>query len=129
MRRCCLIIVEDEALLRLLVEMTLEATDFDFRVLSNVGAALQALDAEAEKFDVLLTNVNLGDPAMDGFDLARRARALNPDILVIYMSGEAGVRYEAEKVSGSYFLDKPIDTERLLAILRSPCEAEKTLET
>lgn len=129
MDRCCLIVVEDEALLRLLVQMTLEATDFDFRVLSNVGAALDALDAEAERFDVLLTNVNLGDAAVTGFDLARRARDLNPTVRVVYMSGDAGARFEKEKVPGSVFLEKPIDPDRLIALLRGPCEAEQKPET
>jgi DNA-binding NtrC family response regulator len=122
MYRCCLIVVEDEVLLRLLMEMSLEATEYDFRVLSTAGSALEALEAEADRFDVLLTNVNLGDAAMTGFDLARRARELNPDILVVYMSGHAAHLFEREKVPGSIFLEKPIDTDRLLGILQNHCE-------
>lgn len=128
MDRCCLIVVEDETLLRLLVQMTLEATDFDFRVLSTVGSALQALEAEAERFDILLTNVDLGDAAFTGFDLARRARQLNPTIRVVYMSGDAGARFEAEKVPGALFVEKPIDPDRLMAILRGRCEPDRAAE-
>lgn len=126
--RCCLIVVEDEALLRLLIKMTLETTDFDFRILSNLGAALDALAEEGERFSVLITNIDLGDTALTGFDLARRARALNPDIGVIYMSGEAASRFEAEKVPGSHFLEKPIDTDRLLDLLRSSRKQELAQE-
>lgn len=129
MDQCCLIVVEDEALLRLLVQMTLEATDFDFRALSTVGSALQALDAEAERFDVLLTNINLGDAALTGFDLARRARELNRTIRVVYMSGDAGERFETEKVPSAVFLERPIDPDRLMAVLRGPREPEPKPET
>ena len=45
------------------------------------------------------------------------------------MSGDGANRFEAEKAPGAYFLDKPIDTDRLLALLRAPCEAESSLES
>jgi DNA-binding NtrC family response regulator len=122
MHRCFVIVVEDEALLRILVEMTLLATDYDFEVLSDVDSALEALDSEAKDSDVLLTNVNLGDPELTGFDLARRARQLNPNIFVIYISGAERAQFEKEKVPGSVFLDKPVDTNRILEIVRDRCE-------
>jgi DNA-binding NtrC family response regulator len=124
MHQCALIVVEDEALLRTLMEMTLEVTDYDFRILSTAGAALEALEAEAKSLEVLVTDINLGDATLTGFDLARRARELNPDILVIYVSGAAGHLFEQEKVPGSFFLAKPIDTDRLLSLLRRYCEPD-----
>jgi len=128
-QRCCLIVVEDEALLRLVIEMTLrEDTDLDFRVLSTVGAALEVLEAEAERLDFLVTNIDLGDVELTGFDLARRARELNPDIFVVYISGASGHLFETEKVPGAIFLPKPFEADRLLAVLRNRCAEENPPE-
>lgn len=112
----CLLVVEDEALLRMLLETVLEDTDYDFRVLTSAGTALDALEREAACVDALVTNVNLGD-AMTGFDIARRARELNPNVVVIYMSGDSGHRFEAEKVPGALFLAKPFQPDALLDLL------------
>lgn len=115
-RASCLLVVEDEALLRMLLETVLEDTEYNFRVLTSPGAAIDALEAEGGGFDVLITNINLGEN-VSGFDIARRARELNPDIQVIYMSGDAGYRFEAEKVPGAMFLAKPFEPDALLDIL------------
>lgn len=108
--------VEDEALLRMLLETVLEDTDFNFRILTSAGAALDALEAEGAQIDALVTNVNLGE-AVSGFDLARRARELNPKVAVVYMSGDAGHRFETEKVPDSHFLAKPFEPGQLMELL------------
>jgi CheY-like chemotaxis protein len=40
-------------------------------------------------------------------DVAHHARRLNPDIAVVYTSGDSGHAYKAEGVPGSTFVQKP----------------------
>jgi DNA-binding NtrC family response regulator len=51
----------------------------------NAEAALDALDAGV--FDVLMTDVEM--PGMSGFELARRAVTMHPQLEVIFASGNA----------------------------------------
>ncbi|MBC6982003.1 response regulator [Caulobacter sp. 17J80-11] len=102
--------------MRMLLETVLEDTDYTFRLVSSPGSAMAALEAEGSRFDALVTNVNLGE-GPDGFDIARRAREVKPDIHVIYMSGDAAHRVESEKVPDGVFLPKPFDPNDLLEAL------------
>jgi CheY-like chemotaxis protein len=66
-----------------------------------------------EKLTALVTDINLGD-AIDGFDIARRARAAYPDVPVVYMSGAAIARHRAEGVPRSEFIAKPFHPQQII---------------
>jgi CheY-like chemotaxis protein len=68
----------------------------------------------------LVIDINLG-AGTTGFDVARFARQLIPDLRVVYMSGET--RPDAFKtfgVAGSAFLSKPFTMAELQAALEPP---------
>ena len=71
----------------------------------------------------LVTDINLGDGA-DGFEVARRARALYPDIPVVYVSGSASDRFAAEGVPGSTFVAKPMHPRQILEALGRAIDVE-----
>ena len=48
--------------------------------------ALALLEREADDISVLVTDINLGE-GVTGFDIARKARLLNPAMSVIYIAG------------------------------------------
>ena len=61
-----------------------------------VGTAAQALSLiQAERFDLYMLDAWL--PEIDGFELCRRLRALDPHIPILFFSGAA---YEADKKKG-----------------------------
>ncbi|MGH6738647.1 MAG: hypothetical protein ACREDY_06390, partial [Bradyrhizobium sp.] len=70
-------------------------------------------------FDLLFTDVNLpGD--MDGAALAQRARAMQPDLPVMYTSGRRSIIDQLDPVQGSMFVPKPynpFDLGRLMDYL------------
>jgi len=82
-----ILLVDDELLL--LLEAALIIRDFGFEVLeaSSGAEALTMIDPK-KPVDLLLTDVQM--PGMDGFALAKAARAKQPDIKVIYFSGYTG---------------------------------------
>jgi DNA-binding NtrC family response regulator len=96
------LLVEDEALISLMIEDALTEAGFRVHTFSRGRDALAYL-AAGGRADVLFTDIDIaGD--IDGIELARRIRALRAGIAVVYASG----RREAENaVAGSAFLPKP----------------------
>jgi DNA-binding response OmpR family regulator len=72
----------------------------------------------AQDFDAVVVDVNLG-VGTTGFDVARRARQVTPQIRVVYMSGEANARsWMSFGVPSSDYVSKPFPLERLAGLLR-----------
>ena len=83
-----------------------------------VGTAAQALALiQAERFDLFLLDTLL--PDLDGFELCRRMRSLDPDTPILFFSGAA---YESDKQKGidagaNAYVAKP-DVEGILGRIR-----------
>ena len=110
------LLVEDEALVGLMIEVALTEAGFSVHTFSNGRDALAYL-AAGGRADVLFTDIDIaGD--IDGVELARRIRGLRAGVAVICASG----RREVENaVAGSTFLPKPF-------ILAQACAAvERTV--
>jgi CheY-like chemotaxis protein len=102
------LIAEDEILVLCLLADALEEEGFRVVSAENGAEALQALETierEGGHVDVLFTDVNM--PGIDGLELARRVRALKPDLPIIYASGRVGGLERRDCVEGGRFLPKP----------------------
>ena len=77
-------IVEDDVLIVRMLVRTFRKLPILIRSASNAQAALEVL--EAEKFDVVWSDLNLGHGG-DGVDVLQRARELMPDALLIIVTG------------------------------------------
>ena len=74
--------------------------------------------ASQPAFDAVVVDVNLGI-GTTGFDVARRARQVTPQIRVVYMSGDANARsWISFGVPSSDYVSKPFPLERLAGLLR-----------
>ena len=80
-------------------------------------AAYSLLGREGSAYDALILDINLGQ-GTTGFDVARFARKLNPDVPVIYISGGADTSVDKHGVPGSTLVAKPFDLPLLLSTLR-----------
>ena len=98
------LLVEDEFLIGEWVAESLSEQGFAVHVASNAIEALRYL--ATEPVDVLFTDINLSG-GMDGAALARRARALLPDLPVVYASARANLLDPTLRVPGSIFVPKP----------------------
>ena len=64
------------------------------------------LEGERTNYRALITDINrLG--TLDGWDVAKRARELKPDMPVIYMTGLAADDWASRGVPNSLLLQKP----------------------
>ena len=92
--------------------------------LSAFDSAEQFLFAYAEKndYDILLLDVEMG--AMDGVTMARRLRAENDLIQIVFITGYSDYIAEGYEVAALNYLMKPVREEKLFAVLDRA--AEKT---
>lgn len=82
------LLVEDEAEVRKLIEEAFAEAGLSVASAPTDSSAYDLLEREARSFTVLVADINLGK-GTTGFDVARRARQLNPAIKVIYITGQA----------------------------------------
>ena len=68
------------------------------------------------RLSALVTDIELGG-SVDGYELARRARAANPTVPVVYMSGTSTARHHAEGVARSEFISKPFHPQQIVEAL------------
>lgn len=99
------LIVEDEARLREMLNRALRDMDFSPHPVPTAEEAIQFL--EHEKIDILLSDLNL--PGMNGLDLCRLARSSWPDMQVIILTGygDLDTAKQAIRLDVVDFLTKP----------------------
>jgi DNA-binding NtrC family response regulator len=85
-----ILIVEDEMLILHLIESTLEEGGFKVSLASSGERAIQMLDAQNPAFRAVVTDVNLGQNKLTGWDVAKHAREIDPEIAVVYVTGHGG---------------------------------------
>jgi len=114
-RRVKVLMVEDEGLIVDLVVDVLSEYGFDVRAFMTAAEALACLEAGSD-VDVLFTDINLPG-AMDGVELAQRARALRPELPVVYASGRHSPATAQPLVAHSLFLRKPYRMQDICTVL------------
>lgn len=106
--------VDDEPAIADMTEQMLRAEGHSVRAFTDPLQALEAIRADPNAVDVLLTDQTM--PAMTGHELARSARALVPSLPVIIMSGYH-FRSEDFEEDDYLFLNKPFSLARLSAVV------------
>jgi CheY-like chemotaxis protein len=122
--RTSVLLVEDEALISEMASEALEEQGFEVESVSNARDALRRLKT-GSRIDILFTDVNLPG-GMDGAALARCARALRPDLPVMYTSGRRSVIDQLDPVEGAMFVPKPYDLFNLGRLLEYLVVAKRT---
>jgi CheY-like chemotaxis protein len=101
------LVVEDEALIRLCMIGVLSEAGFKVLEATNAQKAIDILRAEAPRIDVLFTDVNIPGPR-NGIELAHFVTLHWPRIALLVTSGTAPAA--ADLPLGSSFLQKPYDS-------------------
>ena len=111
------LVVEDDAHICELVSDILGAEGFETSCVTSDRLAYDRLRDDG--FAALVIDINLG-PGTTGFDVARFARQIDPEIPVIYVSGQTTpASFAAFGVPGSVFLAKPFTAAELTQRLRT----------
>lgn len=101
-----ILFVDDEELIFEVAKEALEEGGFAVRPAHTAEDAMAALEAGANELSGMITDINLGS-ATTGWNIARRARELRPDLPIVYTSGFASNEWPAEGVPHSTIISKP----------------------
>ncbi len=114
-----ILIADDEADLRDLLQDDLEANGYETAVAIDGRSALVHLEREQEVIDLLLTDVRM--PGLTGDQLLVKMRELRPEAPVIVMTAFGSVEQAVAMVkAGAYqYLTKPFQTDELLRVVET----------
>jgi CheY-like chemotaxis protein len=117
------LVVEDDDLVRDFVVRTLRGLGYDVLEAGDGDAAWEII-AAADRIDLLCTDIMMPG-SMNGFDLARRARAKRPDLRLVYMSGYPDKALESAKPANGNvpYLAKPFRANDLVAGIKRAMES------
>lgn len=114
-----ILVVEDEPAIRDLLNMALEEDGYEVLIAESGEDAVKLLDKHRQTRGVI-TDVRLGGKRkMSGWDVARHAREINPDIAIVYMSGDSAVNWAVEGVPKSVMVVKPFAMAQISTALAS----------
>ena len=111
-----LLIVDDEAGYREVLQAIFAAEGYDVAAVNNGLAALAHL--KKSRVDLIVSDVRM--PDMDGIGLLRAAKEIDADISVVLMTafGTIATAREAFKLGADDFIQKPFNNEELKLIVK-----------
>jgi CheY-like chemotaxis protein len=115
-------IVEDEAMIRLVLAESLSDTGFDVIEAVHAQDAIRILHAEAQRVHALFTDVHMPGE-MNGVGLAHHTRSNWPWISLLLTSGRACPTAE-EMPTGTRFIPKPYDLSDVARHIRELVQAD-----
>ncbi len=122
----CILIVDDEAHIRLLIEQTLEELEdegVEILTAENGEEALEIIRSEKPR----LVFLDVMMPKMNGFDVCQRVKTElgMRDVYVIMLTakGQEYDKHRGEEVGANLYMTKPFDPDELLARAREALKA------
>ena len=111
------LVVEDEAMIRMLVCDLLETAGFSCRDAANAVQAIALLDQGRWKPDLLVTDYNLG-PGLNGRQLAQEALRRQPGLGIAYITGNPECFDSHAFAPFERLVAKPFAGDELIAAVR-----------
>jgi two-component system, NtrC family, nitrogen regulation response regulator NtrX len=121
-----ILVVDDEDGIRRILEQLFEYEGHEVR---TAGSAAECLALYPE-FSPDLTFLDVKMARMDGLEALSRLRETDPNALVVMISGHGTIETAVEATRrGAYdFLEKPLDTDRILLVLRNALQQRGLVE-
>ena len=120
-----ILIVDDQVSFCSHIQTVLEMEGYQADIAHNAGQALATLSSQA--FDIFLTDMKL--PGMDGLELFKKARTIDPDISGIIMTayGSIASAVASIKHGASDYLQKPFEPDSLLMVIEKTVRERQML--
>ncbi|MBC3301004.1 response regulator [Pseudomonas sp. SWRI18] len=103
-----ILVVEDDAIVRMLIVDVLEELEFSVLEAADAAEALAQVQKTEQVIDLMMTDVGL--PDMDGKQLATLVRELRPALPILFASGYAE---NIEVPAGMQVIAKPFSIDQL----------------
>jgi len=119
------LVVEDDQLVRATVEESLSEGGFKTVSIASGEEALALLQENISQYRALVTDINLLG-RLDGWEVARAAREIDPAMPVIYMTGTHGEDWASKGVPHSVLLIKPFAPAQIVTAVAGLLNANQT---
>jgi two-component system nitrogen regulation response regulator NtrX len=115
-----ILVVDDEKGIRQALGQLLEYEGYEVKTAGNAVDAI----TEYERFRPQLVFMDVKMAGIDGLEALKRVRQGDPNAIVVMISGHGTIQTAVEATQlGAYdFLEKPLDTDRILVTLRNALE-------
>ena len=112
-----ILVIDDEQGIRAALGQLLEFEGYEVRTIANAAEGI----AEYQKWRPHLVFLDVKMAGMDGMEALKKLRELDPAAIVVMISGHATIRtaVEATQLGAFEILEKPLDTDRILVMLRN----------
>jgi CheY-like chemotaxis protein len=111
-----IMVVEDDQAIQGLVEEALSDGGFEAAIAASGEEAVTLLRGNRNHYRALVTDINLLG-TMDGWEVAKQAREINPAFPIVYMTGAAADEWASHGVPNSILLTKPFAPAQLVTAL------------
>ena len=121
-----ILVIDDEPGIRSALGQLLEYEGYEVRTASNAADGL----AEYDRFNPQLVFMDIKMAGMDGLEALKRLKQQDPDACVVMISGHATIKdaVEATQLGAYDILEKPLDTDRILVLLRNALDRTELAE-
>ena len=121
------LVVDDDKVLQQSVKQALEFHHFNVDVADNGKEAVNAV--YREKYDLVVMDVNM--PEMDGIEALSEIKKHDPSIIVLVLTAYSNVSdaVKAVKEGAFNYLEKPITSDNLVALIKRALKARSMVET
>jgi CheY-like chemotaxis protein len=109
-----ILVVEDDQAVQNIVEEALRDGGFKPVIASSGEEAVTLLKEGKAKYRALMTDINLGRGKMDGWEIAKHAREIDPEFPIVYMTGDSAGEWASKGVPHSILLPKPFASAQLV---------------
>jgi len=122
-----ILIVDDEKSMREFLDIMLTSEGYDVTLASGGKEACELLDSET--FDLIVTDIRMKD--IDGIGVLKKAKAVDPQALVILISAYATAETAVEAMKeGAYdYIPKPFKVNEFKRIVQEALASKKGLDT
>ena len=123
-----ILFVDDDAIARRNMAQRIDWNAYGWNLVYTARDGVDALEyMKEDQPDIVISDIKM--PIMDGIEMARIARDYYPDLFFIFLSGYREFEYakQALALDAIDYLNKPIDTDQLINIVR--CAEKKCLHT
>ena len=108
-----ILVIEDDPPIQLVVEDALADGGFEPAIAPSGEEAVTLLKGNKGKYRALVTDINLVG-RIDGWELARLAREIDPAFPILYITGAHANRWPSHGVPNSVLLTKPFAPAQLV---------------
>ena len=117
-----ILVIDDEEGIRKVLRQLLEYEGHEVRTAGGGGEGLTMFD----EFKPAVTFLDVKMARMDGLEVLERLRRDHPEALIVMISGHGSIETAVEATRrGAYdFLEKPLDTDRILVTLRNALQQQ-----